>query len=177
MKTQRILGLILFFSVMLTGLVNAQSLKVGYANPERIVDEHPDFAKIQSELQNLLQQRESVIALRRDSIATLFQQYQQTAPTLSQQQNEFELKKLEGLQAELQEMGNAARLEIQRKQSELLQPLYAKVQEAIDAVAEDMGLDFVFNRNTAMGDAIILFADEKSNLDITEKVIAKLINN
>ena len=58
----------------------------------------------------------------------------------------------------------------------MLQPVYTDIQKAIDEVAKELKLDFVFNKVTSSGDAIILFADDTANnkLDITEKVIAKL---
>lgn len=155
---------------------SAQALKIGYANPERIVNELPEFKKVQTDLQKMIQDKEAEISVKRDSLASTFQRYQSIAPTLSQQQNEAEQTKLQAKNDELQELSNTVRIEVQRKQAELLQPLYAKVQEAISAVAKEANLDFVFNRNTSQGDAIILFVDEaqQTKLDITDKVIAKL---
>ncbi|TNE71955.1 OmpH family outer membrane protein [bacterium] len=162
--------------LVLTLSVKAQGVKVGYANPDVIIDKLPDFKKVQAELQNLAQKREAEVVAKRDSMGTFLQKYQQIAATLSPQQNEQEQMKLQAMNEELQELGNSARLELQRKQAELFQPLYEQVQLAIQDVAKELKLDFVFNSTTSNGDAIILFVDEaqKSKLDITEKVIAKI---
>ncbi len=167
---------VLFAVAFFVHNVDAQSIKVGYANPDMIIGQLPEFTTIQNELQALAQKREAEVAVKRDSLAGVFQKYQQVAATLSPQQNEQEQTKLQAMNDELQEMGNSARLELQRKQAELFQPLYAKVQQAIQDVAKELSLDFVFNSTTSNGDAIILFVDEaqRTQLDITEKVIAKI---
>lgn len=166
----------LFAVVFLVQAAQAQSIKIGYANPDVIIGQLPEFATIQNELKALAQKKEAEVAVKRDSLASLFQKYQQVAATLSPQQNEQEQTKLQALSDELQEIGNSARLELQRKQAELFQPLYEKVQQAIQDVAKELSLDFVFNSTTSNGDAIILFVDEdqRAQLNITEKVIAKI---
>ena len=167
---------LLVLSLMIPMTVFSQGLKIGYASPEKIIDQLPEFKKIQTELQNLIQAKEASLVGKRDTLAKTLQDYQEIAATLSPQQNDAEQTKLQALNAELQELSNSIRLEVQRKQGELLQPLYAKVQEAINDVAKDMKLDFVFNRSTAQGDSIILFVLEtdRNKLEITDLVIAKL---
>lgn len=166
----------LFIALAFPNIGMSQGLKIGYANPEKIVDQLPEFKKIQADLQKLIESKEALIAGKRDTLAVTFQKYQQMASTLSPEQNDAEQTKLQAHNDELQELSNAVRVEVQRKQAELLQPLYAKVQDAISSVAKENKIDFVFNRNTANGDAIILFVSEteKDKLDITDKVIAKL---
>ncbi|MCK5127409.1 MAG: OmpH family outer membrane protein [candidate division Zixibacteria bacterium] len=54
----------------------------------------------------------------------------------------------------------------ERRQQELIAPLYEKVTAAIEAIAIDEGYDFVFNSNG--------LAYAKKDLDITDKVLEKL---
>lgn len=173
---QRISFTLLALLFVTNAVVHAQSLKIGYANPDRIIDQLPSFKKIQQEMQALVQQKEASLLGKRDTLAAGFQRYQDLSATMSASQKEEEESRLKNMNDELQEMSNAVRVEMQRKQAEMLQPLYEEVQKAIDDIAKELKLDFVFNSITSTGDAIILFADdtEKNKLDITDKVIAKI---
>jgi outer membrane protein len=175
-KIKKITGLLFLFVCVISMQLSAQALKIGYANPDQIIDKLPSFKKIQVEMEALVKGREESLLGKRDSLAKSFQQYQELSANMSTAQREAEETRLQTLNTELQELSNSVRAEVQRKQAELLQPVYAEVQKAIDDVAKELKLDFVFNKTTSGGDAIILFADdtEKNKLDITEKVIAKL---
>lgn len=173
---KKVTRLALLFVCAFSMQLSAQSIKVGYANPDQIIGTLPTFKKIQLEMENLVKTKEESLLGKRDSLAKSFQKYQELSANMSSSQCEAEEIKLQGLNEELQELSNSVRAEVQRKQAELLQPVYTDVQNAINEVAKELKLDFVFNKATSSGDAIILFADDssKNNLDITEKVIAKL---
>lgn len=170
--------LVLIFGLLFiaSNAIYAQSLKIGYANPDKIIDQLPGFKKVQQDMQALVQQKEASLLGKRDTLASGFQKYQELSATMSQAQREEEEARLQGMNDELQEMSNAIRVEMQRKQAEMLQPLYEQVQNAINDIAKELKLDFVFNSVTSSGDSIILFANDtdKSKLDITDKVIAKI---
>jgi len=173
---KKVTGLVLLFVCVISMQLSAQSLKVGYANPDQIIGNLPSFKNIQQEMETLVKTREGSLLGKRDSLAKSFQSYQELSANMSTSQREAEETRLQGLNDELQELSNSVRAEVQRKQAELLQPVYAEVQKAIDEVAKELKLDFVFNKVTSNGDTIILFANDTASnkLDITEKVIAKL---
>jgi outer membrane protein len=57
-----------------------------------------------------------------------------------------------------------------------MSPLLQQVQQAIDAVAAEKGLDIVLNTTTSTGDVIILYVAEslRGDVDITDAVMARL---
>ncbi|NCP84833.1 MAG: OmpH family outer membrane protein [Bacteroidetes bacterium] len=173
---KKLIGIALTFVCLMSMQISAQSLKVGYANPDQIIGNLPSFKKIQQEMESLVKTREASLLGKRDSLAKSFQSYQELSANMSTSQREAEETRLQGLNDELQELSNSVRAEVQRKQAELLQPVYSEIQKAIDEVAKELKLDFVFNKVTSNGDTIILFANDTASnkLDITEKVIAKL---
>ena len=59
--------------------------------------------------------------------------------------------------------------ELFQKQDELMKPVQNKIFNAIQDIAKDEDLDFVFDRS---GDVIFLYAKEQ--YDITNKVLDKL---
>ena len=59
--------------------------------------------------------------------------------------------------------------ELFQKQDELMKPVQNKIFTAIQEIAQDENLDFVFDRS---GDVMLLYAKEE--YDITNKVLDKL---
>ncbi|MGM0506832.1 MAG: OmpH family outer membrane protein, partial [Bacteroidota bacterium] len=87
-----------------------------------------------------------------------------------------EEERLGEMQFELQQSQNQVRQEIQQRQAELMSPLLEQVQESIDAVAEEKGLDYILNTTTSTGDVVILYVKEeiREEADITEAVMEHL---
>jgi outer membrane protein len=59
--------------------------------------------------------------------------------------------------------------ELYLKQEEFLNPIKEKIFDAIDKVAKEEGMNFVFDK---AGDVVLLYADQE--FDITYKVLDKL---
>lgn len=57
-----------------------------------------------------------------------------------------------------------------------MSPILQQIQDAIDAVAAEKGLDIVLNTTTSTGDVIILYVSDevREQNDITEAVMARL---
>jgi outer membrane protein len=61
---------------------------------------------------------------------------------------------------------------MEKKREELLSPVVAKMQKAIDEVAKEEAYTYVFNSNATGGVSVLLHAPQQDN--ITEKVLKKL---
>ena len=77
-------------------------------------------------------------------------------------------QELQGLQQSLQKFQQDAEQSIARKQQELYQPLYEKIQGAIDKVAAENGYTHILRM-----EALLYIADEETG-DISELVLNKL---
>jgi outer membrane protein len=82
---------------------------------------------------------------------------------------EAELVKLEQEMTDYREKKFGTNGELFQKQDELMKPVQNKVFNAIQEVAEEEELDFVFDRS---GDIMLLYAKEQ--YDITQTVLEKL---
>jgi outer membrane protein len=141
----RIFGFLLAILMLgiTTGGAKAQSLKVGYADPEIIITYMPEYTQVQSQM--AIEYRTSQEALQ--ALAADFQdrveKYQKQQPLLSAERQAEREAELGKLQNEIQ--GAAARKdeELNVRQEELMAPLLEKVQQAIDAISKKMGLDIV----------------------------------
>jgi len=76
------------------------------------------------------------------------------------------------LQQNLEKFKQDAEVSLQKKQTELINPVFAKVGKAIEDVATEHGYSYIINPQMMGGGDVLLFADEKYN--ISALVLKKL---
>ncbi len=137
-----------FLSVlMLGGLLatnaQAQSIQIGYADPEIIITYMPEYQEVQQQM--AIEYRTSQEALQ--ALAEDFQErvdrYQRQQPLLSEERRAEREAELATLQQEIQSSAAAKDEELAVRQDELMAPLLQQVQDAIDTIAAEKGLDIV----------------------------------
>lgn len=143
MKSLKVLAVAI---VLLTiGGMSASAQKIGYINFEAMVGSLPEIQKVQENLQKF--QVDSIGGeyeriyneyKRKDSIVKDVKTPKTVKETAEKDRNDLE--------ATLQDWQNIANRLSQAKQSELLSPLYKKVQEAINAVAKEKGYTYVITQ-------------------------------
>lgn len=150
----------------------AQDLKIGYVDPQSILQKMPAMAAVQKKLQNYQAKKQQDLAQQQNSYQQALQQYQQKAAVLSDEAKKTQEKNLEQMRQQLNQAGQQAQQDMQQKQQELVAPLLQQVQDAINKVAKEMNLTYVFNTMTSSGDYIILYASDSAQkkYDITQKV-------
>ena len=122
---------------------NAQSIQIGYADPEIIITYMPGYQTVQQQM--AIEYRTSQEALQ--ALAEDFQErvdrYQRQQPLLSEERRAEREAELATLQQEIQQSAAAKDDELAARQDELMAPLLQQVQDAIDAIAAEKGLDLV----------------------------------
>jgi len=174
MKTNlKSLVLILFLIAGFTDNVQAQ-LKVGYMNPQKVLSALPAVEEVENEIDKIITERDTELSEDAANVQKQFAEYQQKQATLSQQQRALEEQRLTELNTELENKRNAFQQEILQKRAQLLQPIYANINDAMEEVAKEMGIDMVLNQQTNTGDVIIFYAAE-NQVDISDAVINKVL--
>jgi outer membrane protein len=79
---------------------------------------------------------------------------------------------LEGLEKEIRQGAEDADARLAKRRSEVLKPLFEKVERTIEEVAKAGGFTMVLNSHDGDGNSIVLYGED--GRDITEKVLAKL---
>jgi outer membrane protein len=72
----------------------------------------------------------------------------------------------------MQKFQQDAQSSYQKKQTDLMDPIYKKIGKAIEEVAKENAFTFIINPQLANGGDILLFSDEKFN--ISDLVLKKL---
>ena len=127
---------------------SASAQKTGYINLNQVVALMPDVRKIDSSLQrfqadSLQPQFAYMISEynRKDSMANGKDSAKLAATVRTQMRQE-----LENLAYQIQNWQAIVQNEMEAKQNELLQPIYVKVMDAVNAVAKESGYAYVYNQ-------------------------------
>lgn len=168
MKTKSFLLLsLIFFSSSLFA-----QLKIGYVDSDTIMDKLPDAQDARQQLDALIQEWQTELNTMEAEWKTKYDDYEKRKLIMSDQtrsETESELVKLEQKIIEFREKKFGTNGELFTKQDELMKPVQNKVFSVIKIVAEELELDFVFDRS---GGVLMLYAKEEH--DITNLVLEKL---
>lgn len=149
-------------------VVQAQSLKIGYADPEVIITYMPEYQTIQqqmaAEYQTSQEALQSLAADFQERVAT----YQKQQPLLTAERQAEREAELAALQQEIQQAAAQKDAELETKNAELMAPLLERVQSVIDELATELGLDLVI-RSPAL-----LFVNEDKVQNINIEIAQKL---
>jgi len=159
-----------------TSNAQQQDLKIGYVDPQSILNKMPEMKAVQQRLQNFIERKREEFATKQQDFQQQVSEYQQKSSVISESAKKKEEERLGKLNAELQQFQTQIQQDIQRKQQELVGPLLDQINTAVGTVAQNMGLTYVINTTTSQGDVIILYASDeaKQKYNITDQVMREL---
>ncbi len=152
----------------------AQTVRLGYLDPDLIVVRMPQYASVQQQLRARQQEIATGLQVAEDSIRTKFQELQAlgqsaVASASAREQREQEILQM---QAGLERRQQAGLQELGRREAELLQPILDQLQTAIDAESAAQGLTMVLAAR-ANNAPVLLFASDAA-VNLTEPVMTRL---
>ncbi|HEY9117046.1 MAG TPA: OmpH family outer membrane protein [Roseivirga sp.] len=160
--------------LLVVAATKAQDFKIGYTYLEFIVFNMPEMEGINSDLDTYQAQLGAQVEGKQKEIQTKYGQLQQMAqqPNANQLVLKERENELISLQDQLQKFTAQAEQAFAMKQAEKYNPVYAKVQEAIEAVRKENGFSMILNSRVTNAAGIVLAAEE--SLNVTELVFKKL---
>ena len=157
---------LLALALIVPVLASAQTVKIGYLNPDDVLKSMPEFKTVESTLADLSKYEDQLAAMQTE-LKTKMDEYDKLGANEPQSIKERKAKDIEDLQTRLQQFYQQAQTELQRKQAELAQPLHSKLQDAVDAVGKEGSFTVVLYK-----DMMLYYATPA--VDITPMVKAKL---
>jgi len=163
----------------------AQGIKIGYVDSEVILKQLPESQKVISELEGIrkmyldtIQAKEKELKGKAEIFKTRYEEAQKMVES-GQVKSEAELKRLneemQGMQKGLQDEDEALSLykqkvqeELVQKQGEMFKPIKEKITKAIENIAKEMKINFVFDK----AESNLIYGDKE--FDITFKILDKL---
>jgi outer membrane protein len=153
------------------GLHAQTTQKIGYADVEYIFSQMPESKTIEAELQSLQNQLKKQIDTKLAEFQKKVAEYQQFGANVPESVRQNTERELRQMQENIEKLQQDAQMDMQRKQSQLMEPVYTKVGKAIEEVAKENGFSLILN-NQISGLDVILYGDEK--LDVSDLVLKKM---
>ncbi len=165
--------------ILLFGLTLAASaqMRVGYMDPQVVLDNLPEKEAIERQLNRFLDSREAEFEEKAIELQNMMARFQQEAPNLSEEETRRRQQELQTRDRELEEFQMRVQQELEQRQAELLGPILQEMNIVIESLAAEMNLDYVLNEATSEGEMFLLFISDggRENLNLTDQVIARML--
>ena len=169
MKQLRTFLIALALTVGATAFTYAQS-KVAHVPSQELVESLPAFKEAMTQLEKLQKTYDTEIRDMMTEAQKTMQRYESEAPTKTEEENQKRAAELQSTQRRIQEHGQNAQQDLQKKELDLLKPIYEKARVAIQKVARAKGFDYVLDSSTGSGvimaDGYNLLPDVKKELGL-----------
>jgi len=159
-------GSLIAFLVLASVTVQAQ--KFGYVNTSAILSEMPELKQAEANLKSYQTQLQKKGQSMLEELQAEYQSVQTKVQNgdLSPKQQESEAARLKQKETELGQYEQEMMQKIQEKRTTELQPIYDKLNAAIEEVAQENGFQFIFD------ESVLLYKD--ASADVSTMVKNKL---
>lgn len=152
--------------------VFAQTHKFAHMNSQDVIVAMPEFIKAQADLQALSKKYQDELTRTQEEFNKKYQEYQQAVAKDSLPANiaERRQKELQDMMQRQEQFQQDAQAGMEKAQTDLMTPVYQKLDSAIKAVGKAEGAIYVFD----LSRTAIPFVNESLSIDLTAKVKANL---
>ena len=167
MKYLKTLLLATLMTALPITLTYAQS-KIAHIDTQKLISEMPEVIAAQKQIKAVEETYTKEIENTYKEFQTKAQSYSADAANQTDVTNQARQTELESMQQNIQKYRETAAQDLQKKQGEMMRPLYEKARAAIEKIASAQGFDYVLDAS-AGGSVIMakgkdLMADVKSEL-------------
>lgn len=156
-----LLSTVLFLVCCVAGSTARAQLKIGYVNSETILKELPEAKDAKEKLAAIVKGWNDEIEKMSKDLQEKYEDYQKKQGLYNEQTKQVEQKRLieqEQKMNEYRQQKFGQQGELAMQQDKVMQPIKEKVFRAIEKVAKEKQLSFVFDKAT---DVLLLYADVK----------------
>lgn len=170
---KRFIGITILMSmIILAGnKVAAQNIKFGHINSDELIQSLPEFDSANVKLEKFRKDLVNALELMSVELNNKSDTYNKESKNYTDIVKQTKEQELVDMNKRIQDFQNNAQQQLQQKQSELFQPIMAKVDKAIKDVGKENGFVYIFS--TGQGSSLLFFDSTKS-VDIMPLAKAKL---
>ncbi len=136
---------VVVFTVITVAAANAQTPKFGHIELQALVRIMPEYTAAETEMNNFQKELEDILGEMNKDYQTKLAEFEALGEDASEIKKNAKISEIQDVQQRIQNYQVTAQQQIQQKQGELLQPVFQKAQEAIESVAKEKGLIYVFD--------------------------------
>ena len=142
MKTMKRMTLVL--GILFAALV-VHAQKFGHISSEQLLQQMPEYDSAQVKMEQLRDEYDLEIERLQVEINKKIEQFNNAETTMTNLIREAKASEIQEMQARLQNFAQTAQQDLQQQSMTLIQPVMDKARQAIDAVAKEQGLLYVFD--------------------------------
>jgi outer membrane protein len=142
--------------------------KLGHIDSNKLLELMPEKTTAQTQLQEVAKQLQDQLVAMQSEYDTKVQEYQKNQAIYTELIKQTKVKEIGDLEQRIALYQQSAQDELEKKQTELLQPIIEKAKKAIQDVAKEQGYSYVFDSSIGV---LLYFPDTD---DILPLVKAKL---
>ncbi|HEX2095382.1 MAG TPA: OmpH family outer membrane protein [Longimicrobiaceae bacterium] len=147
---------------------DAQAVKIGFINSQKILAEAPGSAEAQQTLQREMGQYQTQVDSMQNELQRLQQDFERQQSTLSAQARQQRQQELQQRFTAYQQRMGQLQQTAQQREAQLVDPIMRRIRETIETIRREGGYAMIFDAaNSGM-----VAAD--STLDLTERVLVRL---
>jgi outer membrane protein len=163
----KLFALLIFAGIFTSA--GAQNLKFGHIDLQALVQVMPERASAETTFNNFQSELEEVLGEMQQNYQQKLNELEQLGEGASEVKRNAKISELQDIQQRIQNYQMTANQQLQQKQAELLQPVFDKAENAIQDVAKEQGLLYVFDTGTR----VVLYKSNQS-MDLLPLVKQKL---
>lgn len=168
MRSMQALGLTLLAAAVAAPLAAQGPQKFAYVDSRRVIAEAPGAAEAQATFEQEIQAFQTELQGLEAELQTMFDDYERQQVTLSPDARRERQEAIRTKQAEYQQRAQQMEMRAAQRQTELVEPIMARIQTVLSEIQRAEGYAFIFD--SAAG--AVVAADPA--LDLTEQVLSRL---
>jgi outer membrane protein len=146
--------------------------KIGHANWQYIFNRMPEYKQIEVELRTFETQLQNQLHQKSEEFDKKYNAYQALPANTPEAIRRDKESELAYMKTNIQKFQQEASAAMEKKQGDLIAPVFEKVAKAIDLVATENGYTYIINPQMLSGGDVLLYTNEKYN--ISDLVLKKL---
>ena len=136
--------------VMLMAPIAVFAQKFGKVNTQAIMQSLPELSKVNGELEAAAKQYENELKSMQEELQRQSEAYEKAKSTMNQTAQQQKEQELQTLYQKIQQTYQDNQQELQKLQQEKMQPVIAKVRNAIQSVGNAGGFTYIFEEGAAV---------------------------
>ncbi|MDR1880420.1 MAG: OmpH family outer membrane protein [Tannerellaceae bacterium] len=125
----------------------AQEVKIAYVNVNEVMMALPDVSNMEKQIAALNEKYTAEMKLLENDYQKKAADYVAQQDSLTENIKLRRMQDIEDIRTKMENFGQIAQQDVQKKYEELFQPIQQKVQNAIKAVGDEKGYTYIFNPN------------------------------
>lgn len=148
-------------ALCLIGQVNAfAQKKFGHIDAAALVESMPEKKKAQTDMETYAKGLQEQLRIMSAEFDKKYQDYMAQEGSMTELVKQTKAKELEDLNNRIKDFQTKAQDDIAKKEQELMAPIIDKARKAIEAVAKEKGINYVFDSSAG----VLLVKDETEDM-------------